>query len=57
MPFCGIADNVIFYSLIFCIISDNMVVKTGLPGKIYIVVPCIFRNPCFESPNDGCQVL
>jgi hypothetical protein len=33
-PFCGIIIDIIFYGLIFIVITDYMFVKTGLPNEI-----------------------
>jgi len=38
LPFCGIFNYVIPYSLIFRIISDYMIIKKGLP---YRFIGCV----------------
>ena len=41
-----------FFGDEFCIISDDSVVKAGLPHKWYIVVPCVFCDERFEPRDD-----
>lgn len=38
-------------------ITNNMIIKTGLPCKINSMITGIFGNADFKSPNNGCHIF
>ena len=52
LPFCRIVFDIIGNTLIFGIIADNMVMKSGLPAEIRVCFPGIYRAYSFVLIND-----
>jgi hypothetical protein len=56
-PICDVLVDVIGNGSVFVLVAYDMIMETGLPGKINFMHGCIFFYPGFIPTYYGCQIF